>query len=71
MLSLIAGETSDEKFLDKSAREKVIYDLLKSEPSLNGIHVAEIFSQPKTVATSSRAGSTPGLVFDMSRSCWT
>ena len=51
----IAGETSDEQFLVQVAG--------LDRP--NDIHVAEIFSQPKTMATASRMGLTPGLVFDM------
>ena len=38
--------------------------------SLNDIHVAVMFRQPKTVATLSRMGLTLGLIFDASRSCW-
>ena len=37
--------------------------------SQNDIHIAKTFSQPKTVATPSRVGLTPGLLLDMSRSC--
>ena len=75
VLSRIAGGVSDEQFLkfaglDEPARNRVAYDLLKLGQSLNYIHVAEIFSQPRTVATSSRMGLTPGLIFEMSRSCW-
>ena len=75
VLSRIAGETSDEQFLDmagldKPTRSRVVYDRLKLEQSLNDIHVAEIFSQPNKVATASRMDLTPGLIFDMSRSCW-
>ena len=66
---------SDEQFLevaglDGSARSRAVYDLLQLVQSVNDMHVAEIFSQPKTVATSSRLGLTHGLLFDMSRSCW-
>ena len=75
MLSRIAGWVSDEQFLDVAgldgpARNRVAYDLLKLAQSQNDIHVAEIFSQPKTLAMSSRMGLTPGLIFDMSRSLW-
>ena len=66
VLNRIAGWVSDEQFLDVG----LAYDLLKLGQSQNDIHVAETFSQPKTVATPSRMGLTPGLLFDMSRSCW-
>ena len=66
---------SDEQFLevaglDGPARLRVAYDLLKLGKSQNDVHIAETFSQPKTVATPSRVGLTPGLLFDLSRSCW-
>ena len=75
VLGRVAGWVSDEQFLEVAgfvglARSREAYDLLKLGQSLNDIHVAEIFSQPKTVATPSRAGLTPGLIFDMSRNCW-
>ena len=79
VLSRIAGEVFDEQFLevagaglDGPARSRVAHDSSLAhdssqlEQSLNDIHVAEIFSQPKTVATSSRMGLTPGWIFDMS-----
>ena len=76
VLSRIAGEVSDEQFLevagaglDGPARSRVAHDSSQLEQSLNDIHVAEIFSQPKTVATSSRMGLTLGLIFDTSCSC--
>ena len=74
VLSQSAGGVSDERFLevpglDGPARSGVVYDLLKLEQSLNDIHVAEIVSQPKTMATLSRTGLTHGLIFDMSRTC--
>ena len=69
----IPGETSDEQFLvaglDTSARGRETHDLSKLEQSMKDIHVVEIFSQPKTMATASRLGLTFGLVFDTSRSC--
>ena len=66
---------SDEQFLevaglDGPARSRVAHDLLKLGQSQNNVHVAETFSQPKTVATPSRLGLTPGWLVDMSRSCW-
>ena len=75
VLSRIAGWVSDEQFLevaglDGPARRCVVYDLLKLEQSQNDVHIAETFSQPKTVATPSRRDLTPGLLFDTSRSCW-
>ena len=59
VLKRIAREVSDEQFLevaglDGPARSRAAYDLLKLGQSLNDIHIAEIFCQPKTVATSSR-----------------
>ena len=56
MLSRIAGEPSDEQFLkvaglDGRARSRVVYDLLMLEQILKDIHVVEIFSQPKALAT--------------------
>ena len=67
VLNRIAGWVSDEQFLevaglDGPARGRVAYDLLNLEQSLNDIPIAETFSQFKTMAT-------PGLIFDMSRSC--
>ena len=75
LLSRIAGWVSDEQFLkiaglDGPARSRATYDFLKLGQSLNDIHVAETFSQPKTVTTPSCMGLTPGLIFDISRSCW-
>ena len=74
-MSRIAGWVPDEQFLevaglDGQARCLVAYDLLILGQSQNDVHIAETFSQPKTVATPSRMGLTPGLLFDMSRSCW-
>ena len=56
VLNRTAGEVSDEQFLevaglDGPARDRVTHDVLKLVQSLNNIHVAEIFSQPKTVDT--------------------
>ena len=67
VLSRIAGWVFDEQFLevacfDRSAKSRVTYDLLKLEQSLNDTHIAETFSQPKTVATPSRMGLTPRLL---------
>ena len=75
LLSRIAGWVHDEQFLevaglDGPARCRVAYELLKLEQSQNGVHIADTFSQPKTATTPSRMGLTPGLLFDMSRSCW-
>ena len=66
---------SDEQFLevaglDGPARSRVAYDLLKLAQSQSVVHIAETFSQPKTVATPNRMGLTFGLLLDMSRSCW-
>ena len=74
VLNRIAGGVSDEQVLevaglDGPARSRIVYDMLKLWQSLHDIHVAEIFSKPKTLATSSRMGLTHGLIFDMSRSC--
>ena len=74
-MSRIAGWVPDEQFLevaglDGQARCLVAYDLFILVQSQNDVHIAETFSQPKTVATPSRMGLTPGLLFDMSRSCW-
>ena len=55
--------------LDGPARDRVANDLLKLGQSQNDVHIAEIFSQLKTAVTPSRMGLTPGLLFDMSRSC--
>ena len=44
--------------------------MLKLAQSQNDIHIAETFSQPKTVATPSRASLTLGLFFNLSRRCW-
>ena len=66
VLSRIAGEVFDEQFLEVAG----LHDFSKMGPSFNDIHVADIFSQPMTVATSTCVGLTPGLIFDMSRSCW-
>ena len=68
-------EVSDEQFLeaaglDGPARNKIAYDLLNFGQSLNDVHVAEIVSQNRTAATSSRMGLTREVVFYMSRSCW-
>ena len=70
----IAGWVSDEQFLEVvglngRARSRAAYDLWKLGQSQNDIHIAETSSQPKRVATPSRMGLTPGLLFDMSRSC--
>ena len=75
VLSRIDGWVFDEQFLevtglDGRARSRVAYDLLKLRQSQNDIHIAETFSQPKTVATQSTMGLTSGLLFDMSRGCW-
>ena len=75
LLSRIAGWVSDEQFLevvglDGPARRRVASDLSKLGKSQNDVHIEETFSQPKTVATSSRMGLTPGLLFDRPRSCW-
>ena len=75
LLSRIAGWVPDEQFLevaglDGPARCRVACDLSKLEQSQNGVHTAETFSQPKTAVTPSRVGLTPGLLCDMSRSCW-
>ena len=75
VLNRIAGLVSDEQFLevaglDGPARRHVANDLLKLGQSRNDKHIAETFSQSKTVVTPSRMGLTPGLLFDMSRSCW-
>ena len=43
---------------------------MKLGQDMNDIHVDEIFSQPKRMATANRFGLALGLVFDMSRSCW-
>ena len=64
-LSRIGGWVSDEQFLevaglDGPARSRVAYDLLLLWQSQNDVHIAETFSQPKTLE----------LLFDMSRSCW-
>ena len=56
--------------LDGPARCRVAYDLLKLAQGQKDVHIAETFSQPKTAVTPSRKGLTPGLLFDMSRSCW-
>ena len=53
--------------LDGLARKRVACDLLKLGQSQNDLHIAKTLSQPKTVATPSRMGLTPGLLFDMSR----
>ena len=71
----IAGWVSVEQFLKVAglvglARSRVAYDLLMLAQSLKDIHIAETFSKLKTVATPSRMGLTPRLIFDMSRSCW-
>ena len=75
VLSRSAGETSDAQFLEvaglgRPARERIANDLLKLEQRLKDIHVAEILSPPKTMATISRMGLRRGLVFDTSCSCW-
>ena len=75
VLNRIAGWVSDEQFLevaglDRPARSRVAYDLLKLVQSQNDIHISETFSPPKTVATPSRMGLTPGVLVNMSRSCW-
>ena len=72
LLSRILGDVSDEQFLeaaglDEPARSREAYDLLKLGQNLNNVHIAEIFSQPKTAATSCRMSLTPFFVFDMSR----
>ena len=69
-----AGWVSDEQFLevaclDGPARRRVAYDLLKLEQSQNDVHIAETYSQPKTLATPSRMGLTLRFLFDMTRSC--
>ena len=74
VLNRIARGVSDEQVLevaglDGPARSRIVYDLLKLWQSLHDIQVLEIFSKPKTLATSSRMGLTHGLIFDMSRSC--
>ena len=69
VLSRIAGEVSDEQFqrggwarqTGKRERERTACDLLKLGQSLNDTDVAEVFSQPKTVATSRRMGLTLGV----------
>ena len=53
VLSRIAGQVSDEQFLevaglDGPARSQVADDLLKLGPSVHDIHVVEIFGQAKT-----------------------
>ena len=75
LLSRNAGWVLDEQFLkvaglDGPARCRVAYDLLKLGQSQNDVHIAEIFSQPKTGAAPGRMGLTHGLLFDMSCSCW-
>ena len=65
----VSGGVSDEQFLDVAgldgpARSRVICELLKLEQTSNETHVAEIFSEPKTMATPSRMGLQPGLIFD-------
>ena len=65
--------TSDELFfdvagLDTAKCKNVRYHLIKMGQDLNNMLVAEIFS-PTVLATASRTELTPGLVFDMSRSC--
>ena len=72
---LVLSRIADEQFLevaglDGPARSRVACDLLKLEQSQNDVHIAETFSQPRTAATPNRMGLTPGLLFDMSRSCW-
>ena len=74
VLSKIAGQTSDEQFLEaaglgQAARERT-HDGWKLEQSLNDIHVVEMVGQPNTMATASRMGLTYGFVFDLSRRCW-
>ena len=56
--------------LDEPERDRVPCDLLKLGQSQDDVHIAEIFSQPKATVTPSRVGLTPGVLFDMSRSCW-
>ena len=75
LLSRIAGWVPDEQFLEVAGLDglawcRVAYDLLELEQSQNDVHIAETFSQPKTAVTPTRMGLTPGLLFDMSRSCW-
>ena len=75
LLSRTAGRVPDKQFLevaglDGPARCRVAYDLLKLVQSQKDVHIAETFSQAKTAVTRSRVGLTPGLLFDMSRSCW-
>ena len=75
LLSRIAGWVPDEQFLevadlDGPARCRVAYDLLKLGQNQNDVHIARTFCQPKTAVAPSRMGLTPGLLFDMSRSCW-
>ena len=75
VLSRLAGWVSDEQLrevavVDGPARSRVAYDLLKLGQRQNDVHIAETFSQPKTVATPRRMGLTPGLLFDVSRCCW-
>ena len=74
LLSRMAGWVPDEQFLevaglDGPARSRVAYDPLKLAQSSSDVHIAEPFSQPKTLATPSRMRLTLGLLFDMSRSC--
>ena len=74
VLSRIAGCVTDEQFLevaglDGRARRRAAHDLLELGQSQDDVHIAETFSQPKTVATPSRMRLTLGLLFDMSRSC--
>ena len=75
LLSRNAGWVPDEQLLEVAGLDgpapcRGSYDLLKLGQSHNVVHSAETSSQPKTVAAPSRMGLTPGLLFDMSRSCW-